>query len=99
MIRKKYNKKKIALAIFIATSAILILTFYVWHQMESIRIGYEIGKLEEELLVLREDVKKLEIKKSSLLSLEKVEKIAREKLKLFTPKEEQIIYDDFSPVP
>lgn len=76
---------------------IFILTFYIWHQMESIRIGYEIGKLEEKVLTLRREVDKLQAEKSSLLSLDRVEKIAKEELNLVEPKKEQLVYDEFIP--
>lgn len=76
-----------------------VLTFYIWNQTESIRLGYDIGKLEENLQTMKKEVEKLETKKSSLLSLERVEKIAREKLKLEKPKKEQILYDEFWPKP
>lgn len=74
---------------------IVILTFYLWHITENTRLGYEIGRGENSLQTLREEVKKLEAKKAALLSLERVEKIAREKLGLAEPKEGQIIYEDF----
>lgn len=76
-----------------------VLTFYIWNQTESIRLGYDIGKLEENLQTMKKEVEKLETKKSSLLSLERVEKIAKEKLKLEKPKKEQILYDEFWPKP
>ncbi len=85
--------------LFVSCTIIVIgiLTFYIWHQMESIRIGYEIGRLEEKVLTLRRDVDKLEAKKSSLLSLDRVEKIAKEELNLVEPKKEQLVYDEFIP--
>lgn len=76
---------------------IFILTFYIWHQMESIRIGYEIGKLEEKVLTLRRQVGELQTEKSYLLSLDRVEKIAKEELNLVEPKKEQLVYDEFIP--
>lgn len=85
------------LVVFCTIFIILILTFYVWHQMESVRIGYEEGELEDKVLNLRKEVERLESAKSSLLSLENVEKIAKEELKLVKPKEKQIVYDDFNP--
>jgi len=97
MVRKKYTKKEIILVVFCIIIVISILTFYIWHQMESVRIGYEIGELEEKVLNLRKEVEKLETKKSTLLSLERVEKIAKEELNLVEPKEEQLVYDEFIP--
>ena len=85
------------LVVFCTIFIILILTFYVWHQMESVRIGYEEGELEDKVLNLRKEVERLESVKSSLLSLENVEKIAKEELKMVKPKEKQIVYDNFNP--
>ncbi len=76
---------------------ISILTFYIWHQMESIRIGYEIGTLEEKVLTLGRQVDELQTEKSYLLSLDRVEKIAKEELNLVEPKKEQLGYDEFIP--
>lgn len=98
MVRKKYGKREIIFGMICALILILVLTFYIWHQMEYVRIGYEIGKLEENLSTLRKEVEELETNKSSLLSLERVEKIAKEELKLEKAKEEQIVHD-FSPNP
>jgi len=94
VVRKRFNKKQIALGIFCTLIVIFILTFYIWHQVESVRLGYKTGVLEQEVLYLKKEVEKLEAKKSSLLALERVERIAREKLNLDAPKKEQIVYDD-----
>jgi len=99
MIRKKIGKKLIALGIIGGIFALFILTFYIWHQMESIRIGYEIGELEERVAALEEEVKRLQTKKSALLSLDRVEKIARKELKLVSAKKDNIIYEEFIPLP
>jgi cell division protein FtsL len=97
MVRKKYTTKEIMLFVSCTIIVISILTFYIWHQMESIRIGYEIGKLEEKVLTLRRQVGELQTEKSFLLSLGRVEKIAKEELNLVEPKKEQLVYDEFIP--
>jgi len=99
MIRKKISKKLIVLGLIGGLFAIFFLTFYIWHQMESIRIGYEIGKLEEKVTALVEEVKILQTKKSALLSLDRVEKIAKKELKLVPVKKDQLIYEEFIPLP
>jgi cell division protein FtsL len=98
MVRKKYSKREILFGMTCVIVLILVLTFYIWHQMEYVRIGYEIGELEGELSGLRKEVEKLETDKSALLSLERVEKIAKEELKLEKAKEEQIVHD-YNPNP
>jgi cell division protein FtsL len=97
MVRKKYTTKEIILFVSCTIIVISILTFYIWHQMESIRIGYEIGTLEEKVLTLGRQVDELQTEKSCLLSLDRVEKIAKEELNLVEPKKEQLVYDEFIP--
>jgi cell division protein FtsL len=97
MVRKKYTTKEIMLFVSCTIIVIFILTFYIWHQMESIRIGYEIGTLEEKVLTLGRQVDELQTEKSYLLSLDRVEKIAKEELNLVEPKKEQLVYDEFIP--
>ncbi len=97
MVRKKYTTKEIILFVSCTIIVISILTFYIWHQMESIRIGYEIGTLEEKVLTLGRQVDELQTEKSHLLSLDIVEKIAKEELNLVEPKKEQLVYDEFIP--
>lgn len=84
-----------ALVVFCTIFIISILTFYIWHQTEAVRLGYEINRLEEKVQKLQIEVEELETTKSSLLSLEKVEKIAKEKLKMIATTEDQIVYEDF----
>ena len=97
MVRKKFNKKEILLGFLITIFVISILTFYIWHQMESIRIGYETGELKKRINTLTKKIEILEATKSHLLSLENVERIAKEELNLANPKKKQIIYDNFHP--
>ncbi len=97
MVRKKISKKEVLVGVAWTMIVILILTFYIWNQIESIRLGYAIGDLEMKLQNLEKEVEKFETIKSALLSLDNVEYTAKEKLKLQKPKKEQIVYDNFSP--
>ena len=74
---------------------ISILTFYIWHQVEAVRLGYKINRLEEKIQKLKIEVEELETTKASLLSFEKVERIAKEKLKMVKTQENQKVYEDF----
>jgi|Deesub1362B_J571_1020462.scaffolds.fasta_scaffold00001_760 cell division protein FtsL len=92
MVRKKYSHRQILWLIAGIISIILLLSLYIWHLSESIRLGYEINQLEKQLETIKKEVALLEAEKTSLLNPEKVEKIAREKLNLHDPQPEQIIY-------
>jgi cell division protein FtsL len=95
MVHKKRTKKEIALGALASLMIVLTLTFYLWHITENTRLGYAIGSCENELKTLQEGVQKLEARKAALLSLERVEKIAREELGLAEPRADQVIYEDF----
>lgn len=94
MVRKKFSKKEIAIGIACSIFALLILSFYVWHQTESVSLGYDMAELEQRVIQLEKEVEKLETVKSSLLTLDRVENIARNKLNLVEPKDRQVVYRD-----
>jgi cell division protein FtsL len=94
MVRKKFSKKEILIGVSCMLLALLILSMYIWHQIESVSLGYDTAELELKVTQLETDVEKLETIKSELLALERVEKIARAKLALSDPTEEQIVYED-----
>ena len=97
MVRKKFSKKEIFFGLIGILFALFTLCFYIWHQTESVSLGYDTAELEYTVLCLEKEVEKLETVKSSLLSLERVEKRAKEKLGLKEPKKVQIIYKDYDP--
>lgn len=96
MVKKKYSRSEVIAGIACVLLAVAILTFYVWHQTQLISLGYETRNLEERLNSLKEDIKRLEVEKMALLAPERVEKIAREALRLEEPGAGQVIYHDFS---
>jgi cell division protein FtsL len=96
MVSKKFTKKQIAIGILCMLFVISLLTFYIWHQAESIRLGYQTRELEDDIATIKKDIKQLEAKKASLLSLERVEKIATRTLKMRPPEDKQIIYHESS---
>ena len=95
MVKKKFKKNTIISAVLFAFMTILILTFYIWRQAESVKMGYTIRDLEAKVTRLQKEVETLEAEKTALLSLEKVEKTAKQKLGLKETEEKQLIYEDF----
>ncbi len=93
MVRRKLSRKEAILAGLALLLAVAILTFNIWQQAEAVRLGLRIGRLEKEIEILGKDVDKLQLKKSSLLSLERVDGIARDELGLVDPKGDQVIYE------
>ena len=80
MVRRKFKARDIALGLVAAAVVVLILMFYIWHQVESIRLGYRILELESELQTLEQEIDTLETRRAGLLAPDRVERIAREEL-------------------
>lgn len=70
---------------------ISVLLFYTWSRVQAVRIGYEIFNANSEMRKLDQENKELILEIASLKSPKKIEKIAREELRLIPPKDEQII--------
>ncbi len=94
MVKKKLPKLEIFFIVLCLVTALLCLTFYIWYQTELIRIGLENQKAQEQIKQLEEEIKSLETFRSSLLSPERVEKIARQYLSLIEPSQNQLIYEE-----
>jgi cell division protein FtsL len=92
MIRRKWSAGEIVLGGAFLLAVIALLTFYVWYQTEAVRLGVEIGKREEEIKALKNEILRLELRRTTLLAPDRVDKIARESLGLVDPKPGEIIY-------
>ena len=93
MVNRKYSPKEIALGAAFILVLLVIVTFYILYQSEAIQLGYKIAGLEDRAARIKEEIKKLETKKAALLSLRRVEGIARESLGLTDPNPGQVLYE------
>ena len=92
MIRHKWSLKGIALGAALAAAAIGILTFYIWYQTESVKLGLDIGRSDKRIRELEESIEALKLRRAGLLDPGRVERIARDKLGLIEPVDDDIIY-------
>ena len=81
------------MSLFSVFFVIFFLTFYIWHQAESVSIGYKTKDLENEIESLNDEIEQLEIQKADLLSLDRVEQMAKQELRMVLPSDEQIIFE------
>ncbi len=65
--------------------------FFVWSRIQVIQLGYEISKALKQGKALEETQKQLRIEIATLKSYSRVERIAREELKMSKPKPDQVI--------
>lgn len=94
MVRKSWTTREIALAAAFTLVLLAILTLYIWYQTESVRLGYQIDQLQDQIAELKETLRKLEAEKSKLLALDRVDETARRELGLTDPRPGQIIYEE-----
>lgn len=94
MVHKKFTRRQIVSAAGMSLAVVFVLTFYLWHITENVRLGYSINAAGDKIQTLQEEVNRLKTLKASLLTLERVEKTARAELGLTDPREDQIIYED-----
>lgn len=94
MVRRKWSGREIALGAAFLVAVVGILTFYVWYQTESVRLGIEISQSQARIKELRDEIRALELRRAVLLDPGRVERIAREKLGMVDPRSEEIIYEE-----
>jgi len=93
MVRRKIDLKGIAVVATFVLAGVVLLTFYVWYQTESVKLGLDLGRSEARIRELEIDIEGLKLRKADLLDPRRVESIAREKLGLVDPKDEEIVYE------
>ncbi len=94
MVRKKIPRRRLLLGLASLFLTLFILTFYLWHLTETARLGLARRGLEIRLAQIKNEIYTLETKKAALLSLERVEKVAKEDLQMTEPQPGQIIYEN-----
>jgi cell division protein FtsL len=62
------------------------------HRFLLVRVGYSINQLRLQIEERENETRSLRVKLNNLGSLERVEKIAKERLKMINPSSENIIY-------
>jgi cell division protein FtsL len=93
MVRRKVDLKGIAVVATFVLAGVVLLTFYVWYQTESVQLGLDLGRSEARIRELEIDIEGLKLRKAALRDPRRVEAIAREKLGLVDPKDEEIVYE------
>ena len=78
---------------FIACSAVVL----VWPHLEMVRIGYHLAGLERQREKLLQERRVLRIEVAALRQLDRIESIARKKMKMVFPRPEQIVYVKVGP--
>jgi cell division protein FtsL len=97
MVRRKWSLKGVALGAAFFAAAAAVLTFYVWYQTESVKLGLDIARSEDRIREIEKDIEALKLRRAALLDPGRVERIAREKLGLVDPEDAAITYERTGP--
>lgn len=94
--RRRVSEKKgsnglVTAVLLSLTILIAAFLFYTWSRVEVVKIGYEIFKANSEMRRLDQENKELILEIATLKSPKRIERIAREELKLLPPKDDQIV--------
>ncbi|MFH1258721.1 MAG: hypothetical protein ABII74_02720 [Elusimicrobiota bacterium] len=85
--KKRKNNPYLLLAIFLVAAIFA----YGWEKIQLVRNGYRLQKLEKELTFWENENRYFQIKFVQLTALEKIDKLARGKLGMVLPKQEDVI--------
>jgi cell division protein FtsL len=77
---------------------LFLVLFYLWQHLRIKELGYQLGEEEKKNRALLARNQELEIRVSSLRSLDRIEEIARSELGFKSPEGSKIILLDISPV-
>ena len=97
MVRRKWSLKGIALGAALVAAVVGILTFYVWYQTESVKLGLDIDRSDRRIRELEQSIETLKLQKARLLDSVRVDEIARDKLGLIEPVADDIIFRKTDP--
>lgn len=89
--KQKRDFKEIAAYMFSVLILVSGALFYIWPHVRIIRMGYECERLENMHQAMIQTNKVLRLEVASLKSLERIERIARERLGLTFPDDDQIV--------
>lgn len=75
-------------AVLIGLSLVLV---FVWERVDVVRVGYQVERLKAQRVTLERERDELQVKLSALTSLERIAKVATEKLGMMPPERGQIV--------
>jgi cell division protein FtsL len=94
MVRRKWSAKGVALGAALLAAVVGTLTFYVWYQTESVKLGLDVSRAEDRIRELEKSIEALKLRRAALLDPARVERIAREALGLVDPKDDEVVYEN-----
>ena len=96
VVKEKDTRRKRDMTKFLLLGLLVLMLFlfYLWFQMEALNYGYKINEQKDMQKELLETNKRLRLEKDSLSSPARIEKIARERLHMKEPSENQVIIVD-----
>ena len=91
-LQRHVDSRLLKAVLFMSLALLTMIMLCVWSRLEVVRLGYEISKLQQAELQLREESKKLRLEIASLSALQRIEYIAVTKLGMIQPRDKDVIF-------
>lgn len=78
-------------SVILGGAVLAVVLFYVWQHIQVVRLGYQVEYLAGERTALIQQQKELRLEVARLMSLRRVEEIARGQLGLTSPQSGQVV--------
>ncbi len=78
--------------VLIVVLAVVLFVFYLNHNMYFFQLNYQLQDIREEISALQREKRQLELERSQLASLERIENIARKELGLVKAERVEYVY-------
>ncbi len=90
--KNKIAVRRISLIMGVILVLFGVVFLRVWQEMQVVKLGYKITQLRGEYDTLLDQQRILLSRRNSLANLERIEKVARNKLGLDTPRKDQLVF-------
>ena len=89
----KKDRKQVPVPLLFA-GALMVMLFYVWQHIRVVNLGYRINELKNEIASLEDENYILGKNIMKYTSLEEIDRTARTKLGMVTPRQKDIVFLD-----
>lgn len=84
--------RRLTLVLGVIAAVLAIVFVRAWQQMQVMRLSYLLGQHQQQVQQLAEEHRQLLSQRNALISLQRVEDLARQELHLAPPRGEQLVF-------
>lgn len=84
--------RRLTLVLGVIAAVLAVVFVRAWQQMQVMKLGYLLGQQQQQVQQLAEEHRQLLSQRNALISLQRVEILARQELRLAPPRSEQLVF-------